>query len=66
MMKSNYFTLPNSRPLLSSSNNPNNFDALTRNNFIIKKLHIFMPRDFNDDNITSAMTILDWEKNVRE
>ena len=43
----------NSRPLLPSSNDPSDFDALTPNNFIIKRFDNFPPGDFNEDNISS-------------
>ena len=43
----------NSWPLLPCSNNPSDFDALTPNNFIVKKFDNFAPDDFNEDDISS-------------
>ena len=43
----------NSRPLLQRSTNSSDFDALTPDDFIIKKLDNFMPGDFNKDDISS-------------
>ena len=43
----------NSRPLLLCSNDPSDFDALTPNNFIIKKFYNFAPGNFNKDDISS-------------
>ena len=43
----------NSRPLLPCSNDPSDFDALTPNDFIIKKFDNFAPGDFNEDDISS-------------
>ena len=43
----------NSWPLLPCSNNPSDFDALTPNNFIVKKFDNFAPGDFNEDDISS-------------
>ena len=43
----------NSRPLLPYSNDPSDFDALTPNDFIIKKFDNFVSGDFNGNNISS-------------
>ena len=43
----------NSRPLLPCSNDPNDFDTLAPNNFIIKKFDNFAPGDFNKDDTIS-------------
>ena len=43
----------NSGPLLPCSNDPSDFDALTSNDFIIKKFDNFAPGYFNEDNISS-------------
>ena len=43
----------NSGPLLPCSNDPSDFDALTPNDFIIKKFDNFAPGYFNEDNISS-------------
>ena len=43
----------NSRPLLPCSNNPSDFDAMSPNDFIIKKFNNFAPSDFNEDDISS-------------
>ena len=43
----------NSRLLLLCSSNPSDFDALTPNEFIIKKFYNFVPGDFNEDNTSS-------------
>ena len=43
----------NSRPLLPCSNDPSDFDALTLNDFIIKKLDNFASGDFNEHDISS-------------
>ena len=43
----------NSRPLSPCSNDLTDFDALTPNDFIIKKFYNFAPVDFNEDDISS-------------
>ena len=46
-----------SRPLIPCSNDPNDFDALTPNDFIIKKFDDFLPRNLKDDDISSRKNI---------
>ena len=56
----------NSRSLLRCINDPINFDAMTPNEFIIKKFDNFSLGDFNEEDISSRKKFISVQSNSNE